>query len=80
MATNINVLVIGTTDELWATIYRRRKNARNDLATRFDKAAQINQKDVNPAKRYDWQDQEVQKQFRAFVDYVVNVSTIPNEY
>ena len=80
MATNINIFVVGVTDELWATIYRKRKLARRDLATRFDPAAQINQPGVNPPKRQDWQDQAVQKHFRAFVDYVVEVSTASEKH
>ena len=67
--------VLSATDELWATIYQRRKNCIPNPSRWFDKAADINQ----PAnslifKTIHSQDDEVKDIFRQFVDYVAKVS------
>ena len=72
----MDAFVLSTADELWATIYRKRKNCISNVHPWFDKAAVINQPGLpSPTFRnLDTQDQEVKQIFREFVDYVANVS------
>ena len=74
----MDTFVLGATDELWATIYRKRKNCISNLSKWFDKAAVINQPGLcGILRNLETQDQEVKQVFREFVDYVANVSTHP---
>ena len=66
--------VLSTTDELWASIYQRRKSCVPNPSRWFDKAADLNQPGFRNFKGVESQDQEVKQIFREFVDYVANVS------
>ena len=68
--------VLSTTDALWATIYRKRKNCVPNPNKWFDKAAFVNQPEWRGyvMKGLESQDHEVKQIFREFVDYVANVS------
>ena len=68
--------VLGTTDELWATIYRKRKNCVPNPNKWFDKAADINQPGFQTFKSIHSQDSQVKDIFRMFVDYIANVSNM----
>ena len=70
MTSTTNDFVVGLTSGFWATIYRKRKTARNDVDDRFDMAADINQE--SKFDLYD-QDQVVKQHFRELVEYIIKV-------
>ena len=71
MDEKVQQFVTGLTTELWATVYRKRKNVIQHANQKFDHAAKINQ--------YKWmnldrQDDVVKEIFRDFVYYIEDVS------
>ena len=71
--------VLSVTTDLWATIYRRRKNCRDVPMPWYDKAAAINvprEPGKPPRGSFDHlavQDQAVKEIFREMVDYISQV-------
>ena len=65
---------MATTDELWATIYKKRKNCRENPLSWYDRAAKVNQAPCQkPLDYHHWQDTEVKEIFRQMVDYIAEV-------
>ena len=65
--------ILATTDELWATIYKKRKRCRENPLSWYDRAAKVNQPEAKPFDYHYWQDAEVKEIFRQMVDYIAEV-------